>query len=266
MTVYVYSLKSSKTNDDIITKIEEELKNIYPNLVNISYDNFFKMDLSSVNRVIFSGGDGTFNHMVNYLVNYPDITLGYIPTGTANDMAKVLKIKNYKDALIKIKNGNIKEYKLLEVKDNNETKYFNYALCFGNMASVSNDAKSSVKKKLKKFDYLLRGCKLLFCKREKIKVEINGKTYIRNLRALIIFRSKTLGGYRVTYRSSNIIRVCFINNIFDLGMMFILGLPIVKKCNMLHVEGDTISSIDGEKGTFKKCDIKISDKIIKIIA
>lgn len=266
MTVYVYSLKSSKTNDDVITKIEEELKNIYPDLINISYDEFFKMDLSNVNRVIFSGGDGTFNHMINYLVNYPDIILGYIPTGTANDMARVLKIKNYKDALNKIKNGNIKEYKLLEVNENNETKYFNYALCFGNMSSVSNDAKSSAKKKLKKFDYLLRGCKLLFCKREKVKVEINGKTYLKKVRALIIFRSKTLGGYRITYRNSDLIRVSFINNIFDLGMMFILGLPIVKKCERLHVEGDTISSIDGEKGTFKNCDIRISDKTIKIIA
>lgn len=266
MTVYVYSLKSSQTNDKIIEYIESKLKEVYSDIRIVSYDDFFKLDFNLITLVIFSGGDGIFNHMVNCLVDYPNIIIGYIPTGTANDMARVLKIKNYKDALDKIRIGNTTEYNLLEVKDNNKISYFNYALCFGGMSSVSNDAKSDVKKKLHKFDYILRGCKKLFCKREKVIVTINDKTYVRKVRALIVFRSKTLGGYRVSYRKCELLRVSFIKNIFDLGFMFILGIPFVRKCSSLYIKSNSISSIDGEKANLSDCCVKISDKKIKIIA
>ena len=43
---------------------------------------------------IFSGGDGTFNEVLTGLGEHgKDVVLGYIPTGTVNDVARTMKIK-----------------------------------------------------------------------------------------------------------------------------------------------------------------------------
>lgn len=264
MELYVYSLKSSKTKKEIIDYIEDELKKIYQDIKFVALDSFLSMDLKDVSIVIISGGDGTFTRAINKCALYPNITLGYIPLGTANDMGRNLGIKNYKDALKKIKNGFIKKYNLLDVIEDNKHIYFNYAFCFGNMAKVSTNAKIENKKRLSKFDYLLRGCKLLFCKKEKVTAVINGKEVTRKVRALIVFRSKYLGGYRIKWKKDDKMRIAFISNIFALGFMFILNIPIAKVIRNVQIKSDAISSYDGENGNFKNVLINVSDKEVKI--
>jgi diacylglycerol kinase (ATP) len=41
-------------------------------------------------RILVLGGDGTFQVLVNALGNHPDVTLGVIPAGGGNDLAKAL--------------------------------------------------------------------------------------------------------------------------------------------------------------------------------
>lgn len=83
----------------------DELENIIKNS-KVEYERFFTQgpgDATAIadrictehpemKRVIIVGGDGTANEAVNGLHDYAKIILGYIPTGSANDLAKGLGI------------------------------------------------------------------------------------------------------------------------------------------------------------------------------
>lgn len=101
---------------------------------------------------IFSGGDGTFNEVVNGLAEKETKPiLGYIPTGTVNDIARGMGIKrNIKKALDVILNGKVKKFDV--IKANN--KYAFYAIACGAMTTCSYMANQSTKGKLGKFAYL----------------------------------------------------------------------------------------------------------------
>lgn len=69
---------------------------------------------SGLPRILVAvGGGGTVNEVVDGLVFDAPVTLGYIPTGTANDLARGLKIsRNWKNCLKKVIKS--KYYKLLD--------------------------------------------------------------------------------------------------------------------------------------------------------
>ncbi|MDT8418657.1 MAG: diacylglycerol kinase family protein, partial [Lutibacter sp.] len=86
-----------------------------------------------ITKFICVGGDGTLHTIVNGILsinppNLPEINLGIIPIGTANDWVKTYKIsKDYKKAIQTIKaEFTIKQDigKLL-INENNSTVYFN---------------------------------------------------------------------------------------------------------------------------------------------
>ncbi|NLK27835.1 MAG: diacylglycerol kinase family lipid kinase [Clostridiales bacterium] len=45
-----------------------------------------------IKRIVVLGGDGTVNEVINGFKSYKDILLGYIPSGSSNDLARSLKI------------------------------------------------------------------------------------------------------------------------------------------------------------------------------
>ena len=45
-----------------------------------------------IKQVIILGGDGTVNEVVNGIVNFDQVLLGYIPSGSSNDLARSLNI------------------------------------------------------------------------------------------------------------------------------------------------------------------------------
>ncbi|WP_280768158.1 diacylglycerol/lipid kinase family protein [Salipaludibacillus daqingensis] len=78
---------------------------------------FIKENIPTIQGIIIVGGDGTFHQAINHLHNF-EIPLGLIPTGSANDFAKALKIpSNEKKALSRIRAGNPKTYDLFKVND-----------------------------------------------------------------------------------------------------------------------------------------------------
>ncbi|MDF2541259.1 MAG: hypothetical protein K0S47_977 [Herbinix sp.] len=48
--------------------------------------------VTGIKNIVILGGDGTFNEVANGITNYKDILLGYIPSGSSNDLARSLKI------------------------------------------------------------------------------------------------------------------------------------------------------------------------------
>lgn len=47
---------------------------------------------SGIKNIVVLGGDGTVNEVINGIDNYSEVLLGYIPSGSSNDLARSLKI------------------------------------------------------------------------------------------------------------------------------------------------------------------------------
>lgn len=60
---------------------------------------------SGIKNIVILGGDGTVNEVINGIENYEEVLLGYIPSGSSNDLARGLNIpKDPVEALTHILN------------------------------------------------------------------------------------------------------------------------------------------------------------------
>lgn len=52
------------------------------------------LEYDGIKNIVVLGGDGTLNEVINGIDNYDNVILGYIPSGSSNDLARSLKIPN----------------------------------------------------------------------------------------------------------------------------------------------------------------------------
>lgn len=110
-----------------------------------------------VKNIVVLGGDGTLNEVINGIDNYEDVILGYIPSGSSNDLAKNLKIsKDPLEALSNILKPSkfvYLDYGEITFKDQDRTpRKFGGSSGVGYDASVCVEVQSSkLKKRLNKF-------------------------------------------------------------------------------------------------------------------
>jgi YegS/Rv2252/BmrU family lipid kinase len=106
--------------------------------------------------VVCVGGDGTLSETVAGLAQLPaPPPLGYIPQGTANDVAVSLKIpKNSVKAAKLITRGNVIRQ---DVGSFNENDYFTYIAAFGAFTEVSYETPRESKQVLGHLAYVLQG-------------------------------------------------------------------------------------------------------------
>ena len=98
--------------------------------------------------IVFSGGDGTFNLVLGAL-GEREVELGYLPSGTANDVARSLGIsKHIKKALKVVTDGRSEKVDCMRV---GETDYAMYIVAAGAFTSVTY---STPQKKKKRFGWL----------------------------------------------------------------------------------------------------------------
>mgnify|MGYP002681511378 FL=1 len=188
-----------------ISYIKKKLESKY-SLVDI-YESKSKEDLikkasmtSNYDALIFSGGDGTFNDIItgiSKLEKKP--VLGYLPSGTANDIGKNLNLsKNYKKALKIILNGNVTEHDVGLINDDH---YFMYVVASGTFSSVSYRTKRETKKSLGKLAYLLDGLKDLFNPEiVDFKLKLEGHEGEYNAPLVLVLNSKSVGGIKFNYK------------------------------------------------------------------
>lgn len=126
-----------------------------------------------IKNIVVLGGDGTLNEVINGIDNYDEVLLGYIPSGSSNDLARSLKIpKNPLKALsniLKPKKFIYLDYGEIIFKEKGlKPRKFGCSSGIGYDASVCVKVQSSkLKKKLNrfgagKFIYLLLAIKQLF--------------------------------------------------------------------------------------------------------
>lgn len=110
--------------------------------------------------IIVSGGDGTVHEVINGLCKKNDrIKIGYIPSGTACDLANTLKIpKNIDKALDIILNGVSVKMDIV----NSNKGFFIYVAAIGTYVDISYVTDSKLKKTIGYLAYLLTGVKEFF--------------------------------------------------------------------------------------------------------
>lgn len=106
--------------------------------------------------VVCSGGDGTLNEVVSALMRTKaDIPIGYIPSGSTNDMARTLEIPvKTKKAAELIMEG---EPHPFDVGVFGKDRYFCYTASFGAFTKVSYSTPRKLKNIFGHFAYILQG-------------------------------------------------------------------------------------------------------------
>lgn len=148
---------------------------------------------SKYDAIIFAGGDGTFNDVTCGVASQEKRPiLGYIPTGTVNDIAKNLKIpRNVEKALKVILKGGFIKHDVGVIND----KYFMYVAAVGTFSSVSYRTKRKTKKILGRLAYAFEGMNdLVNPQLTKVIVKCNDTEFITEAPLLMILNSKSIGG------------------------------------------------------------------------
>ncbi|MDE7158630.1 MAG: YegS/Rv2252/BmrU family lipid kinase, partial [Clostridiales bacterium] len=149
--------------------------------------------------LIFSGGDGTFNHVLQG-IGERDIPLGYLPSGTANDVAKSLGIpKRLKRALKVIEGGREARVDCMRV---NGERYAMYIAAAGAFTCVTYDTPQREKQLLGKAAYAAEGFKHLDYQPFSLKLTCGGET--KEMRAALVFvlSGRFVAGFPVNKRAS----------------------------------------------------------------
>jgi len=198
--IFIYNPKSGKGK---VTKklalIESTLKQKFSRVtiyatksaedtIRIAKDSCDKYD-----AIIFAGGDGTFNDIASG-VSGCDIRpiLGYIPTGTVNDIARNLRIsRNIKKALKVITDGNYMYHDVGTINDS----YFIYVSAIGTFTEVSYRTKQKAKKTFGRLAYVFDGLKEIVApKTLNVHIETENESIEMKVPLVLITNTRSVGG------------------------------------------------------------------------
>ena len=240
--------------------------------------------------LVISGGDGTVNEVVNGLAEKPNAPiLGYLPSGTVNDLSKSLMIpKNLKRAIEILRLNSIYNHDIFKAND----RYGIYFCGSGVFTSVSYSTKQKAKKHLGKLAYFIDAIKD-FSKINDFDVDIitkDGKIIGDKYIMLLILNSRSTAGFlsnRKANLSDGTVDLVFIKrendstfnyfrSLFNVARVFLFGMDSVRKSkdvttlNLdefdLKISKRLIINIDGEEGTHgTNVHFKVLKQNLKII-
>ena len=269
--LFIYNKTSgSQSINKRLNFIIESLKNTFENLdivESISEEHFIQTVKDSCGKydsLIFSGGDGTFNMVVNALGEHENRpVLGVIPSGTINDAAKNFGIsKNIKKSLKIIKNQKVRSFDLGKLND----KYFVFTAAIGAYADIPITTSKKAKKRFGPLAYYFKAIPSFF-KFIKIegKIEIDGVSYDYKTPFVLIMNSTHIGGFKINPKSdiSDGKMDIFISRpgIFNSLLNYLLFRKRIK-----HYQGSSTKvkvnvpdywDIDGEKGPSGDANISV---------
>ena len=241
----------------------------------------YSLNSKGYDMVLVAGGDGTLNESVNGIMELVEKPLiGYIPTGTVNDVAHLIGIpKNIKKALkIIFEDKVIKKIDITKLND----KYFVYTCATGKFAKASYDIKRSLKKKYGVFAYLYRGTQELFNEYYMAADITYDKGRFRGPYSLLLFlNGPRVGGFRLFRLKSKLddgmIEARFFKR--EPGMLFRMfgffasrGLYDTKKNKTIsstkfkvEINKNSEWNIDGEYAFNGGANIEVLNRAIKIV-
>lgn len=233
-----------------------------------------------------SGGDGTLNEVINGLAeeeNKPII--GYIPTGTTNDVARSLSIpRNIKKATKNICDGEPFSHDIFKVNN----RYGIYVCCSGLFTASSYATARKNKKRFGKMAYFFNGISDLFkAKPVLVKLKTETEEISQKCALLLILNSRSTAGFMLNKSASladgevevvlvhsaeNKIRFC--DKLRTAGL-FAFGLKHYVKNKKItyrklknftiEIDDSAIINLDGEKSQAGTFDFSVINKAVQII-
>lgn len=153
--------------------------------------------------LIFAGGDGTFNMVIQSISNqHKRPIIGVLPCGTVNDAAKNFKIRSISQGLKAIKKGKTRYFDIGKISD----YYFSFVACIGAYADIPIIVSASKKMQMGKLAYYSRAMKDVLFKTKKIsgKICIDNNEYLDfETGFLLIMNSTHVGGFNINSHSQN---------------------------------------------------------------
>ena len=228
--------------------------------------------------VVFSGGDGTFNLVLDG-IGEREVRLGYLPSGTANDVAHSLGIsKNVKKALKVILNGRCEKIDCMRI---NEKDYAMYIAAAGAFTSVTYSTPQKSKRRFGWLAYMFE-CWKKHMKFNSFPIEITCGDRREEVNAVLVLvmNGKSVAGFSVNKRGSMqdgqmeiaVMRARGklgfwgrLRALFRIIRLFLFGCKRENK-HLLRFEGDSVSikageniiwDLDGEKGDAGNIDIRL---------
>lgn len=239
--------------------------------------------------IIFSGGDGTFNEVLKGVGDRAEIPcLGYIPNGTANDVAHSLKIPrgNVKKAIDVILTG---KKEMLDCMCVNGEDYAMYSVSAGAFTSSTYSTPQVLKKKFGKIGYGLYAIKKNF-PLSVFPVKVQGDDNVietENLLTLVI-NGKCVAGWKMNKNGSMqdgkiecaVVKqqkkpnfFTKLHGLFAISRLFLFGYNF-KESTVDHASGkkltidvsdDVVWNYDGEKGRSGKIVIEVLERKVPLL-
>ncbi len=240
-------------------------------------------------HLIVSGGDGSFNEIVNGVAEQENAPIiGYLPSGTVNDISRSLNIpRNLNKALKSIRDNNIFEHDIF--KANN--RYGIYVCGAGAFTATSYDTKQKSKKFWGKVAYFFNGVGELFHLPDfDIKItDSNGYITSGKYIMMLIINSRSTAGFKLNAKANlsdgkvDVVLVkrenkkffTYMTSLFNIAKIFLFDYSILRNnkyitkfsASEFHLENSkrAIINMDGERGPYGNIDFKVINKGIKVI-
>ena len=239
--------------------------------------------------IVFSGGDGSFNEVIRGIADLDNLPeLGYIPSGTVNDIAHTLQIPcNIRKALRIIKTGRNELLDCMKVNDS----YAMYVVAAGAFTSATYSTPQTDKNSVGRIAYYVEGIKHNF-NFDFFSIDYNSEKRQHTNGMLVLFiNSRYVSGFKVNEDASmqdGKIEATIIQeekkvkhnrplrkffSLIALAILFLFGRR-TKNESLLHLEGtkfdvdvdDSVTwNFDGEKGCNGKIHIEVVPKKINMI-
>lgn len=165
-------------------------------LVNRLKDYADGIDFKSYDLIVCSGGDGTLNITVSFLMekNLP-AEIAYIPSGSTNDFAYSLGLSGDEDT--RLRNTVAGTPKKIDLGRFNTSRYFLYAAAFGLFTKVSYTTPQRAKNLLGHIAYILEGIKSITdLKKYHMTVELDEGIMEDDFILGMVTNSLSIGGFK----------------------------------------------------------------------
>ncbi len=232
--------------------------------------------------LIAVGGDGTLKEVCQGIIlsEKKNVMLGYIPSGTANIMAKELSVDNSVIAACKtvLRAENFINLKLAIADD----EYFLFTCGIGFDGKIVKNVNLNLKKRIGGIAYLLSGVSALFSlkKFQTFNVSIDNKKF--QIKSIIINRASRYAANIKIFKNVSIDKDFFeilifkninIKIVAQLLLDILLGRRQEKNMNYAFITGKNITvekcsipvQIDGDSVKNTPSEISVSNKSVNII-
>ena len=234
-------------------------------------------------HILIAGGDGTVNILLNAMKKLDiDLPIGILPTGTANDFAKMMNIpfdtKGAIESIIKSKPHYI------DIGQMND-KYFINVASAGMFTDVSQKINPDIKNSIGKVSYYIKGIEeALHLRAFNVNVESEEICYNGDMYLMLIFNGKYAGNISLAYKAE--LDDGYLDVIIFRAMPLPKSIPVfinvlrgqhldyyneeemlyfkTKKVN-IACSDNLLTDIDGEKGSAFPLEIKCIKDGIQIL-